>query len=185
MEEKNKYEELKSILDGIKKAVELYNDLNPQEKLAITPQEEKKDVSDIFICVYNDKHVGLFKKINWSTEKRNQSSYSDYAKYDAGSIYVGIDSNYIGMKETHSYNICRNHWQPAGKKLIVDGKSYVSNCAMKNGMSFDDMRLIMYSDGQIEPYEIGKATSREMIDVLKYASSYYQLDQNIQKQKSR
>ena len=89
------------------------------------------------------------------------------------------------MKETHSYNICRNHWQSVGKKIIVDGKSYVSNCIMQNGMSFDDMRLIMYSDGQIGPYEIGKASSQEMIDVLKYASSYYQLDQNIQKPRSK
>ena len=185
MEEKEKYEELKSILEGLKKALELYNDLNPQEKLTITPQDDRKNVSDIFICVYNDKHVGLFRKINWSSKMRNQSSFSDYAEYDAGSIYIGIDSNYIGMKETHSYNICRNHWQSVGKKIIVDGKSYVSNCIMQNGMSFDDMRLIMYSDVQIGPYEIGKASSQEMIDVLKYASSYYQLDQNIQKPRSK
>ncbi len=180
MEETRKHEELKSILEGLQKALELYNDLNPQEKLEITPQGERKDVSDIFICVYNDKHIGLFKKINWYTRKY------DSVEYAAGSIYVGIDSDYIGMKGMHPYYTYENRWQPVGKKVIVCDKCYISNCIMQNSMSFDDMRLIMYSDGQIKPYEIGKASSKEMIDVLKYAFSYYQLDQinqNIQRQR--
>lgn len=180
MEEKKKFKELKSILQGLQKALELYNDLNPEEKLAITPQEEKKDVSDIFICVYNGKHVGLFKKINWNSDYYRGWSDCDY---DAGSIYVGVDSNYVGMKQTHKDNIVVSNWKKAGSRVdLKDKGTYVANCNMENGMSFNDMRLIMYNDGQIEPYEIGKASSQEIIDVLKYASSYYQLDQNIQRQ---
>ncbi len=180
MEEKKK-EELKSLLEGLQKALEMYNDLNPQEKLTITPQEEKKDVSDIFICVYNNKHVGLFKKINWDSNYSYRSG-DDY--YDAGSIYVGVDSNYVGMKQTHERWIDVSYWKKAGARVALKDKdTYVANCNMENGMSFDDMRLIMYGDGQIGPYEIGKASSQEMIDVLKYASSYYQLDKNIQMQR--
>lgn len=183
MEEKEKYEVLKSTLEKIEQVIKLYNDLDPEQKLSITTQEEKKDVSDTFLCVYNNKHVGLFKKINWSTETHNIDQAIGYAEYNAGSVYVGINSNYIGMKETHSYNMCINHWQPIGKKIIIDDKSYVSNCVMQKGMSFDDMRLIMYNDGQIGPYEIGKASSKEIIDVLKYSYSYYELNQNFQKEK--
>lgn len=180
MEEKNKYEELKTLLEGLQKALEMYNGLNPQErKLVIIPQEEKKDVSDIFICVYNNKHVGLFKKINWNSSYHRGWSNFDY---NAGSIYVGVDSNYVGMKQTHKDNITVSYWQEAGARVDLKDCTYVANCNMENGMSFDDMRLIMYSAGQIGPYEIGKASSQEINDVLKYAFSYYQLNQNIQKQ---
>lgn len=181
MEEKKKYEELKSILEGLQKAIEMYNDLNPEQKLEITPQDKRKDVSDIFICVYNKKHVGLFKKINWKS-----GHYVRYFSdcYNAGSIYIGVDSNYIGMKTTHEDSIGVSRWEKAGARIdLKEQGTYIANCDMENGMSFDDMRLIMYNAGQIESYEIGKASSQEMIDVLKYASSYYQLDQNIQRQK--
>ena len=87
------------------------------------------------------------------------------------------------MKETHESFFSKNEWKRIGTKIIVNNKSYVANCNMQNGMSFDDMRLIMYREGQIEPYEIGKATSQEMLEVLKYASSYYQLDQSVQNRK--
>lgn len=182
MEDKEKFEELKSILEELQKALELYNELNPSQKLTITQQTEKRDVNNIFICVYNGIHVGLFKKINWSTELR-KNYFFGCDEYDAGSIYVGINSNYVGMKKTHSDNFWLNKWQPIGTKVVLNNNSYVSNCVMQTGMSFDDMRLIMYSAGKIGPYEIGKATSQEMLDVLKYASSYYQLDQNIKHKK--
>ena len=179
MEEKKKYKELQSILMGLTKALELYNDLNPQEKYAITPQEERKDVRDIFICFYNGKHVGLFKKINWCSSHKGKKS-----NYNAGSVYVGVDSNYVGIKQTHEDYRAVSCWKYAGSIVdLGDNDTYIANCNMENGMSFDDMRLIMYCDGSIGPYEIGKANSKEIIDVLKYASSYYQLDQNIEKQK--
>lgn len=140
--------------------------------MIITPQDKRKDVSNIFICMYNGKHVGLFKKRNWSTNKTQ-------SWYDAGSIYVGVDSNYIGMKKAHRGSIEYNKWEPIGTRVMVDEKCYIANCSMQNGMSFDDMRLIMYGEGQIKAYEIGKANSEEILEVLKFAASYYQLDQNV------
>ena len=46
-----------------------------------------------------------------------------------------------------------NDWEEIGTKIVVDDKSYVANCNMKNGMSFDDMRLIMYNKKLIDAYE--------------------------------
>lgn len=182
MEEKKKYEELKSILEGLQKALELYNDLNPQEKLAITPQDERKDVSEIYICVYNDKHIGLFREINW------KSGYCDLLGrehcYYAGSVYIGVDSDYIGMKDTHEFDKPISKWRRAGCRVDLQSGTYVANCDMKNCMSFDDMRLIMYCNGEIEIYEIGKASCQEILDVLKYARSYYQIVQNIQNEQN-
>ena len=166
-------EKLDEMLSKIQSVIEMYNSINQGDELVLT-KKEKKDVRNMFICVYNDRHVGLFRKINWSTRKIYRMYWD--AEYDAGSIYFGVDSNYIGMKKTHEGSSVRNYWLPIGTKEVLDGKSYVSNCTMQNGMSFDDMRLIMYKNGQIGPYEIGEATSIEMVEVLKYALTYYGLD---------
>lgn len=178
MEEQN--DKLKEMLQKIQEVIELYNSLNPQNKMALTPQVVRNDVRNIFICVYNGNHVGLFKKINWSIENFYYSSC-----YDAGCVYVGIDSNYIGIKKTHSYDTSVSCWEPIGTKLVLRHNTYVSNCVMQDSMSFDDMRLIMYKEGKIKPYEIGKADPDEMLEVLKYAFSYYQLDQDVQAKRSK
>ena len=47
------------------------------------------------------------------------------------------------------------------------------------------MRLIMYNDGKIGPYELGKSNLEEMLEVLKYAYNYYNLGNNNQKQKTK
>lgn len=181
MEEKEKYEKLKLILDCLEKAVTLYNELNPQEKVTITPQVAKKDVSDIFICFYNHKHVGLFEKLNHCFSQNYY--YND--RYKAGSIYVGVDSNYVGMELTYNLSCSDHRWEKIGTKRKLNGQIYVSNCVIQDCMSFDDMRLIMYNEGKIGPYEIGKASSQEMVDVLRYALNYYQLVQSIKKTKSK
>lgn len=180
MEEKNKKEELKQILEDIKKALALYNSIDHERNLKIVNQNEQQDVRDVFVCVYDDKCVGLFKKIDWNC--------GGYGK-DTGSIYVGVDSNYIGMKKTHDSFSSVNKWQPAGTSVhLCSGRSsgrYVANCDMQDSMSFDDMRLIMYNAGQIESYEIGKATSQEKLAVLKYAFNYYQLDKSVQNENAK
>lgn len=168
-------EELKSILESLQKAVELYNSLSSKEKLQLVSEVEKKDVSDIFVCVYNDKCVGLFER------KFLSSSMNLFGEYYAGMIYIGIDSNYIGLKTIHDGISSVNVWEKTGKAI----SNYVTNCNMQNDMSFDDMRLIMYNEGQIEPYENGKATSQEILEVLKYAFKYYRLDQTFQYERPR
>ncbi len=85
MEEKNKNEKLKLLLENIQKFIELYNDLNPEGKLSIASQDKKRDVSNIYICVYNDNNVGLFRKKDWSTKLRQTRSCPS-PHYESGSI---------------------------------------------------------------------------------------------------
>ncbi len=158
-------------LEVIKKGIALYNELTPEKPIAL--KEVKKNVKNIFICVYNDQSVGLFKKIEWRTKIWKNSNVGP--EYNAGNIYVGIDSNYIGMKETHWHCFVKSVWQPAGIQIVVSGKRYVSNCHMSNGMSFDDMRLVMYTEGLLDPYERGYASDEEILEVLSYAYRYYAL----------
>lgn len=86
------------------------------------------------------------------------------------------------MKTTHEDKHCRNRWERIGTKINLKDESYTTNCNMTNGMSFDDMRLTMFNNEEIRPYELGKASAEEMIKVLSYATKYYQLDQKVPKQ---
>ncbi len=45
---------------------------------------------------------------------------------------------------------------------------------MNSAISFDEMRFLMYQNGKIGPYELGVATSKEMLEVLYFAATYYQ-----------
>lgn len=148
----------------------MYNDANAEEKIILT--KEIKDVSNIYICVYNYRHIGLFEKIDWNTEKTYDAS-CDRWNYDAVGVYVGMDSDYVGINLTH-YNHKRVYqWQEIGSSVTINNKTYVANCNMQNKMSFNDMRRVMYNDGEIDSYEIGKVSLQELLEVLKYAQHYY------------
>ena len=144
--------------------------------------KEKKDVSNLFICVYDDSNVGLFKqKVIKTKEVRNipfcPTDIYEPDTYDLIStcVYIGVFSNIIGMKD-----LTNNRWKGVGHKVSNIISSYTANCNMQDNMSFDDMRLIMYSNGIIDAYEPGKATIQEMLEVLKYAVTDYELDNNKQ-----
>lgn len=142
-----------------------------------TSKDGQKDVSNLFICVYDDIHVDLFEKIDVNINCKRKC-------YDAGSIFKGVYSDIIGIKKTHDGDSTCNHWEFPGTRVTTNGNVYVANCRMQESMSFEAMRLILYSYGAIDSYNPGKATSQEIIDVLKYAVTYYQLDNNRQKIKS-
>ncbi len=127
------------------------------------------NISNIFICVCNDQHVGLFKRIDWVSK----IEYTPIPRYASGSIYVGVNSGYIGVNLTHSDTCTMNLWCPSGTKVFLPDRTYIANCNIENAMSFDDMRLIMHDVGEIKNYEIGKASLKEVFEVLQYASSYY------------
>ena len=80
-------EKLREILESIKKAIEVYNGLNPEEKVIL--QDEKKDVSNIFICVYgtdpHNNHVGLFSEIKYSTNAKSDIIHT------SGSVFKGLN----------------------------------------------------------------------------------------------
>lgn len=176
------------MLEDIKQALALYNKVAP-EKMEIVPQGHKEDVNDVYVCVYhngsnsNEMHVGLFKKINWSTSLW-QPLPDVLPYYDAGSIFVGVNSNYVGMIKTHCNADSINRPSPIGTRIeLGNNGNYVASCKIDKFMSFDDMRLIMVNEELIDNYDIGKATSCEQLEVLKYASSYYGLNKTFSRTK--
>lgn len=61
-----------------------------------------------------------------------------------------MDSDYIGINLAH-YNHKRVYqWQEIGSSVTINNKTYVANCNMQNKMSFNDMRRVMYNDGEID-----------------------------------
>lgn len=172
---------MENLLIKIKELVEAYNNLPGAEKVAVVPEkyahdmnipidEKEIDVSTYYICVYDDAQVGLFKELRHSTGKEYVMGT---AKYEAGSLFIGVESNLIGMKTTHEVFRTVSNWQESGTLEIVDQKRYVCNCNMYDAMPFDDMRLLMYEEGIINSYRLGKATEKDLIKVLKFAHQYY------------
>lgn len=131
--------------------------------------DDMRDVKKIYICTYNNNEsIGLFKKIDWAC---------DEFPYDltTGCAFIGIDSDYVGFKTYLFRSQLRNRFDHEGKILEIDGKNYISNCEISNSISFADMRLKLYREGKIDSYEVGKASSKDMLDILCLAADYYNI----------
>lgn len=169
------------LLQNINELLELYNELPGVEKKALVSEkyikstnlptiEKPKDISEYWVCLYNDDKVGLFKEVCHSSKVEYVMGIPNYS---AGSIFFGIDSDLVGMKTTHLGFSDEEVWDKIGKTKIIDQKKYQSNCNMQDAMMFNDVRLIMYDQGLIPTYKIGKATDKEIIEVLNFARNYY------------
>lgn len=139
-------------------------------------KEKKRNVKKLDICVYNKNCIGLFKRIEWVS-----SSVELFPS--SGIIYIGVDSNYVGMKTLLDMGISENKFSSVGEVCTVDYKKYVANCKIKKAISFDDMRFKLYRSGIIGPYTMGEATTREILDVMCYAADYYDLEKKDLKKK--
>jgi len=106
-------------------------------------------------------------------------------KWNAGSLFIGVESNLIAIKKTHDGFSSIVRWQIEGEMETVDQKRYVCNCNMKEAIPFDDVRLMMYEEGKIPAYTLGKATHRQMVETLAYSKNYYEVKIIIHPQKTK
>lgn len=168
--EKNELKELKELLKEISNVINKYNELNPEEKVKLIKQNQV-DVSNLFVCAYNNGCVGLFERIGWI-----ERDFFLETKY-LGEVYVGVNSDYVGIKANLEKGYYVDKWYRPGVEVrsYSDGKYYVSNCYMSYSISFDDIRMLMYSEKLIDTYELGKATNDEIIDVLAYARKHFEV----------
>ena len=128
------------------------------------------DVSNIFVCVYNEDRVGLFRK---SKGYYNGTDWL-FDESAVASVYIGVNSNYIGAKLVGS----NEFWLGNGRFVhLSEDEGVHTNCVMSNGMSFDDARAKMYADGLISGYRLGVASESEFPAVIDYVSKYYGCDQ--------
>ena len=183
---------METLLQKIKELVEAYNNLPNAERVAVVPEklaldmniptsEEEKDVSSCYICSYDENRVGLFKELCYSSQKETVMGYE---RWTAGSLYIGVESSLVGIKVTHEDFSDEDYWQELGATETVDKKRYVCNCDMHEAIPFDDIRLMMYEEGVIGTYKLGKASNRDILNALKYAKGYYE-KKNSQIQKTK
>lgn len=123
------------------------------------PQEEKMDISNVYICQQDDGCIGLFRRYKWHGVLNGW-----------GNIYVGIDSDKVAASTFSGYKELK---EELGLVIKNNGTSYITNCTIDDAISFDDMRFKLYRAFKIDRYTMGKATSEEMLEVMDYAADYY------------
>lgn len=177
----NIMEQLKEI---ILKSIELYNSLEGVEKVALIEEEKLKnmpingisltDVEKLYICQYDDNQVGLFRKIDFSSNKQTTADFfNTMESWKAGMIFLGYKSDCVGMKITHEKTKFCEYFPEKGYYEVIDEKRYVVNCNMHRALNFDNMRQIMYENGELEPFTNGVATNEDIAKVLKYSRTYF------------
>lgn len=150
-----------SLLEVLKKLVELYNKFESEKELQlITKEEKEEDVSNIFICFYNEEQLGLFER----------KLYHNLREY--GEMYKGLNNDYLGIKVLGTKDDNNFGWKHVGYELYLDEKRFVTTCNMVDAISFDDVRFKMYNEGIIPAFKLGKASIAEMIEVKKYAQKH-------------
>lgn len=168
---------------AIKELVKAYNQCFPNDTLVLHEANEVKDVSNLFVCVYDNNYVGLFNKLCFRKKKNAEWIWEDDF-YFSDDIYVGYDSSHVGIKVLRRGDDFKNYWMHNGTYRVWDGKRYNVTCDMCESISFDDMRLIMYEAGELStPYEFGKATQEQILQVLSFAKKYY--SSNYQRKRDR
>lgn len=184
MESQERLEKSNQILKEIMSLIEAYNVLCPDSPLKITSQK-KNNVRDKYICTYNDgQSIGLFEHSKQERYYyRGGKGFAEYITTDVVDVYRDTLSEATAIKILSRDENAVNEWANIGYQFYSNDPDSTANCIIENIISFDSMRTIMYSRGEIEDFEPGYATDKEILNVFKFAVSYYQLDKKFQKQK--
>ncbi len=172
--------------------------LTVTKKNQVKRQPEKLDVSKYYVCTYGAEQtwvgcfflggneyifdsIGLFKKEHDMYEKtKHRDGYyfmgcweesEDYTVKFDHQVYTGVDSDQIAIEElTHDGKMPKN---PGSIVTLSDDRKLSATCVIDKAYSFDNIRLRLYQDGLIGPYEIGKATNGEILEVLAYVQKMF------------
>lgn len=162
-------------LTKLQEIITLYNANHPEQRVSIVP--EKRNVSELFVCSYDEGKVGLFKTKEWVNSSSKQH----------GVIFLGVDTMHVGLK-----TVWRDHeiWHMPNftiqRDVFTEIESYTSTCHMHDAIAFEELRLMMRQEGLIQDYELSFASSKEILQVLDYATKYFdktKSEKEMQKQK--
>lgn len=156
------------LLKMAEKLLAKYNESHPEDKKVIR-NCETFDVSKLFVCLFDDNRINLF-------SKSEQWSFVELSKYE-----IFRNKNYTAILD------CKGFSMPRGSRVSMEWykEPLTCNCYIEAVISFDDLRLIMYSEGLITQFERGRATEQEKIDVLSYARQYFEITNKNIKQRTK
>lgn len=174
----------KKLLEKIRREIVAYNRTKPENLLAlveltkesmlqykveVAEERKKRDVKDMFICLYDEEQMDLFERetvrlnldqlyteaeLYFSREKRKRGAYAKRYDIDGG-----------------------ERWLPSGTIVSErDGMIFPINCTMYEAARFDSVRYKMKKEGILDYYTVGLASDEEIEEVLTYAREQRQLD---------
>lgn len=149
-----------SILNKINKLIDKYNNISENDKVKIV-SDEVIDTENLYICLYDENRIGLFKKENYN--------YVD--------IYIGVDTDNVAVyvsKILTSYE----KWYNNGEKIQIDGREYSATCRINSAFNLEGFKLMMYHEGLINDSNIRLIFSSEISEMLKYAYEYFNIRKN-------
>lgn len=142
---------------------------------------KRTDMSNTYICVYDDNQIGFFKRDTWCGDREY---FNGEPWYNAGEIYTGIDNGLLGLKRTHFANMWIEEYAKNGKVLKLNKGTFEANISLKSAISFNDMQYMMHSKEGIKPYLKYGVTEEEQQAVLEFAKKYYGIDDNMKLNKT-
>lgn len=164
-----------SILNEINILVDKYNNASENDKIKIV-SDKVIDTENLYICLYDDDKVGLFKKTNYRNEIVPNYNYLD--------IYCGVDTNNVAIYLS-TILTSREKWCNNGEKIQVDGKDYFATCKINSAYNLESFKLMMYHEGIINDSNINMILSSEMPEMINYAYSYFNVSRKQKALKER
>ena len=152
-----------SILNKINILVDKYNNASGNDKIKIV-SDKVIDTENLYICLYDDDKVGLFKKTNYRNEIVPNYNYLD--------IYCGVDTNNVAIYLS-TILTSREKWCNNGEKIQVDGKDYFATCKINSAYNLESFKLMMYHEGIINDSNINMILSSEISKLIDSAYYYF------------
>lgn len=152
-----------NLLNKINKLIDKYNNISENDKIKIV-SDKVIDTENLYICLYDDDKVGLFKKKNYRNKIVSNYNYLD--------IYCGVDNHNVAIY-INSMLSRREKWYNSGEKIQVDGKDYFATCKINSAYNLDSFKLMMYHEGIISDSNINMIFPSEISEMINYAYSYF------------
>lgn len=150
------------ILIKINKLIEKYNSIS-DDKMSLV-QDKVLDTENLYICLYDEDKVGLFKKNNYRNEIVPNYNYLD--------IYCGVDTNNVAIYLS-TILTSREKWYNNGEKIQVSGEDYFAICKINSAYNLESFKLMMYHEGIISDSNINMIFPSEISEMINYAYSYF------------
>jgi len=150
------------ILIKINKLIEKYNSIS-DDKMSLV-QDKVLDTENLYICLYDEDKVGLFKKNNYRNEIVPNYNYLD--------IYCGVDTNNVAIYLS-TILTSREKWYNNGEKIQVSGEDYFATCKINSAYNLESFKLMMYHEGIISDSNINMIFPSEISEMINYAYSYF------------
>ena len=152
-----------SILNKINKLIDKYNNISENDKLKIV-NDKLIDAENLYICLYDDDKVGLFKKKNYRNEIVPNYNYLD--------IYCGVDTNNVAIYISRTLSSIEK-WYRKKETIQIYGEEYSATCKIDSAINICAFKLMMYHEGIISDSNINMIFSSEIPEIINYAYSYF------------